>query len=300
MRFFRASPKPDTRLSLIVITYNMRRELPRTLELLSQRMQRGISESDYEIIVVDNGSRVPADETTCRAIGGNIRLLTAPDPTVSPAGAIAYGIRHAKYPCIGIWIDGARMASPGLLSLARTALGLGPETVVGTIGFHLGPKVQMESVHEGYDQAAEDRLLETSGWREDGYRLFDISCLAGSSASGWFVLPQETNALFMHKRFFNELGGYDLRFQSPGGGLINHDIWNRICAHEKTDLIMLLGEGTFHQVHGGVATNSLQSPWDRFAREYEEIRGAPYRRAERDFRVFGTPRALGGGTDPGT
>lgn len=299
MRLFRASQKPDTRLSLIVITYNMRRELPRTLESLSQRMQRGISESDYEIIVVDNGSRVPADEAACRAIGSNIRILKAPDPTVSPAGAIAYGVLQARFPCIGIWIDGARMASPGLLSLAQTALALGPQTVAGTIGFHLGPKVQMESVHEGYDQAEEDRLLERSGWREDGYRLFDISCLAGSSASGWFVLPQETNALFMHKRFFNELGGYDLRFQSPGGGLINHDIWNRICAHEKTDLIMLLGEGTFHQVHGGVATNSLQSPWDGFVREYEEIRGRPYQRAERDFRVFGTPRALRRGTDPG-
>ena len=81
-------------------------------------------------------------------------------------------------------------------------------------------------------------------------------------------------------------------FQSPGGGLINHDIWNRVCETGTSNLIMLLGEGTFHQVHGGVATNSLQSPWDGFVREYENIRGKPYRRAEGPFRVFGTPRAL--------
>ena len=294
-RFFsalRSTKTSDTRLSVIVISYNMKRELPRTLETLSASMQLDISEDDYEIIVVDNGSSVPADEEYCSGLGRNIRLATAPNPTASPAGAIAYGVSLARYDCLGIWIDGARMASPGLLSLARTALGLGPQTVVGTIGFHLGPKVQMESVHEGYDQAEEDRLLSSAGWREDGYRLFDVSCLAGSSARGWFVLPQETNALFMHKRYYEALGGYDEKFQSPGGGLINHDIWNRVCEAGTSNLIMLLGEGTFHQVHGGVATNSLQSPWDGFVREYENIRGKPYRRAEGPFRVFGTPRAL--------
>ena len=30
-----------------------------------------------------------------------------------------------------------------------------------------------------------------------GYRLFGASVFAGSSAKGWFVLPAETNALFL-------------------------------------------------------------------------------------------------------
>jgi hypothetical protein len=38
----------------------------------------------------------------------------------------------------------------------------------------------------------------------------------------------------------------------------------------------LLGEGTFHQVHGGVATNALTSPWQEFHAEYERIRGMPF------------------------
>ena len=44
------------RLSLIVISFNMRRELPRTIRTLSPSMQRGLGSADYEIIVVDNGS----------------------------------------------------------------------------------------------------------------------------------------------------------------------------------------------------------------------------------------------------
>lgn len=292
MNLFRLNRQNDTRLSVIVISFNMKRELPRTLESLSARMQNNIQESDYEIIVVDNGSTDPVDIESCLRLGGNIRFFAAPNPTVSPASAIAYGVRLARYGCLGIWIDGARIASPGLLSLARTALGLGPYTVVGTIGCHLGPKVQMQSVHEGYDQSTEDNLLQSVDWREDGYRLFSISCLAGSSTKGWFVLPNETNALFMHREYYKELGGFDTRFQSPGGGLINHDFWNRACSAPQSEIIMMLGEATFHQVHGGVATNARKSPWQDFVREYQDIRGRPYAQSVKPFRVYGTPRFL--------
>ena len=292
MNLFRSNRHNGARLSVIVISYNMKRELPRTLESLTTRMQKNIHETDYEIIVVDNGSKEPADIGSCRRLGGNIRFFAAPDPTVSPAGAIAYGVSQARYDCLCIWIDGARLASPGLLNLARTGLALGPHTVVGTIGCHLGPKVQMQSVHEGYDQAVEDELLQSIDWQEDGYRLFGISCLAGSSTKGWFVLPNETNALFMHREYYRKLGGFDTRFQSPGGGLINHDFWKRACDAPQSEIIMMLGEATFHQVHGGVATNALKSPWRDFVREYEDIRGHTYVQSVKPFKVFGTPRFL--------
>jgi hypothetical protein len=35
---------------------------------------------------------------------------------------------------------------------------------------------------------------------------------------------------------------------------------------------MLLGEATFHQVHGGVATNALSPPLDSFTTEYVRLR----------------------------
>jgi len=37
-------------------------------------------------------------------------------------------------------------------------------------------------------------------------------------------------------------------------------------------VVTLLGEGTFHQVHGAVATNAISSPWDLFDAEYEPLR----------------------------
>ena len=55
----------------------------------------------------------------------------------------------------------------------------------------------MEAAEAGYDQAAEDELLAGIDWEDDGYRLFDVSTLAGSSARGWFGPMGESSGLFM-------------------------------------------------------------------------------------------------------
>src|SRR5438105_3385012 len=104
------------KLSVVVVCFNMRRELPRTVWSLSPALQRVISAEDYEIIVVDNGSTKPFDREECRRYGGNITFYTVPNATPSPVAAINLGLAHAKGELIGVMIDGARMASPGLLS----------------------------------------------------------------------------------------------------------------------------------------------------------------------------------------
>jgi glycosyltransferase involved in cell wall biosynthesis len=274
-------------LSVVVVAFNMKRELPRTLRTLSCAMQRDITEADYEIIIVDNGSDEPMTQAQCERLAGNARIHVMQNANVSPVGAINYGIEQATGELIGVFIDGARMASPGLLRRAINASRLYERTVVGTLAFHLGPAVQMESVKTGYCQAVEDTLLDTIDWQQDGYRLFDISVFAGSSANGWFVVPAETNALFMKREHWQSLGRYEAQFVSAGGGLANLDMWSRACADSPASVVMLLGEATFHQFHGGVATNALQSPWKDFHAEYVRIRGRQYRPPAIEPQYFG-------------
>jgi hypothetical protein len=73
-----------------------------------------------------------------------------------------------------------------------------------------------------------------------------------------------------------ELGGYDEKFLSPGGGLVNLDTYKRACNLDNSQLIWILGEGTFHQFHGGVAANAKVSPIDQFMEEYIRLRGYPF------------------------
>jgi glycosyltransferase involved in cell wall biosynthesis len=279
----------DPKISVVIISYNMTRELPRTIKSFSASMQRGVDSEDYELIVVDNGSARSPDERELNAIAPNLLLLSQPAAAVSPVAAIHRGLEAARGDLIGVCIDGARMASPGLIAKALTASRLHERPVIGTLAFHLGPNVQTASVLQGYSQEVEDTLLAECMWEEDGYRLFRISTFAGSSEYGWFVIPAETNALFLRRTHWRELdGGYDLRFRAPGGGLTNLDLWRRLVADPSAEVIMLLGEGTFHQIHGGVATNARTSRWAEFHEEFVSIRGIEYARPVRQPVFFGS------------
>jgi hypothetical protein len=284
----RDSRRDTPRLSIIVIGHNMAREMPRTIRSLSPAMQRGIEPDEYEVVLIDNGSTQPFDEDGLQRLLPGLVVHRLPDATVSPVPAINFGLSVARGDLVGVCIDGARMASPGVLSMALAASRLHERPVIGTFSFHLGPEVQMRSVRQGYDQTVEDELLAQSGWEEDGYRLFNISVLAGGSAGGWFDLPTESNALFLRAEHWRALGGWDEGFTTPGGGLANLDMWSRACADPASELIMLLGEATFHQVHGGIATNSEDPPHALFSEEYTRLRGHAYERPQRQPLLFGT------------
>jgi hypothetical protein len=278
------------KLSVIVIGYNMARELPRTIRSLSPAMQRGIDPQDYEVILIDNGSTQAFDEAELRGSLPDLVVHRFQNATVSPVPAINYGLGLARAELVGVCIDGARLASPGLLATALAASRLHEHPVIGTVAFHIGPDVQRVSMKNGYNQAVEDELLAGSGWETDGYRLFTISTLATSSSGGWFELPSESNALFLRAEHWRALGGWDEGFVSPGGGFVNLDTWSRACADPEAEVIMLLGEATFHQIHNGAVTNNP----DRAAvqalchQEYVRLRGHAYERPTRRPFYFGT------------
>lgn len=263
-------------LSIILCAYDMARELPRTVYTLGPSNQRGLAGLEYEIIVIDHGSPVPVDQAVLRAFAPNLRVIRVDPAPVSPVTAINRAMDTAQGRLLSLMIDGARMASPGLVVTATEALRADDSRVVGALAFHLGPDWQMRSVLEGYDQRVEDALLASVAWRDDGYRLFDISVLAGSSAGGWFAPIAESNALFMTRAFWLRSGGLDPRFTSAGGGLANLEYWARAVAASNLEPWMILGEGTFHQVHGGAATNGPKAARDAMHAEYRALFGTDF------------------------
>ncbi|MEP6636585.1 MAG: hypothetical protein ABJB97_07650, partial [Acidobacteriota bacterium] len=144
-----------------------------------------------------------------------------------------------------------------------------------TLGMHIGPKLQNDLVSEGYNQCAEDQLLQSINWKDNGYSLFSVSSLALSSKHGFFSRLSESNCFTVSKEDFVQLGSYDARFTGPGGSLCNLEPFNRFNSCNWIQPIMLLGEASFHQFHGGVATNVPieQHPWVSMEREYIEVVG---------------------------
>lgn len=280
------------RLTIVVIFYNMQREAPRTLYSLSAEYQRAVSADDYEVIAVDNGSKQPLDPALTGQHGKNFRHLYIEKASPSPAAAINLGIAQSRSTHVGIMIDGARMASPGIVRAALDCLERFDRPVVGTVGFHLGPDNQSKSVTKGYNQQVEDQLLETVDWRRNGYSLFGISALAGSSATAWLGTIAESNFIFMPRAVYEELGGYDERFSEPGGGLVNLDFYKRAVELSGSTLLTLLGEATFHQFHGGTMTNrsheEVPDELLRYREQYKLIHGFPYVKSGRLPKLYGT------------
>ena len=274
------------KISIVIIAYNMAREVPRTVQSFLAPYQEGIASDDVEVIVMENGSPHPIDPSIIENWPKTVRYVAVKDAHPSPARALNQGVSMAHGEWVCPVIDGARMVSPGLIKAAKVMMTAHQNPIIATIGYHLGHKTQQINVDFGYDQAEEDKLLESINWPNDPYKLFEISALGESAKNGWLQNLAESNVLFMKKKFYEEMSGYDEAFDIPGGGIVNLDFFKRGVEHPDTQYVLLLGEGSFHQYHGGVTTSRRvglpskevegKTTWEVYSEQYEKIRGVAY------------------------
>lgn len=267
------------RLSVVIVAYNMERELPRTLQALAPSYQVDGERLDYEVIVVDNGSRPAVSQAALAVPGLNLRVLAMDNPGASPAAAMNAGIAAAGGEVLCLMIDGAHLLTPGVLRWTLRAFAAFPQPLVAVRYFYLGPGDQPETVLRGYDRAREDQLLAAIDWPGDGYRLFEVgAALRGPSPRvSWLNRMFESNCLAVRRELAQDLGGMDEAFDLPGGGFVNLDFFKRCCESPGVELVELVGEGSFHQVHGGTTTNSSLDErgrrLDAFRDQYRALRG---------------------------
>lgn len=244
-------------LSIIVIAYDMPRQALNTLISLSPAYQQGVDADDYEVILVENRSKRNMDADAIAALPGNFRYFLRDESGVSPAAAINYGFTQAKGRFIGLMIDGARMVTPGVVCFALMAFRMNQDAMVVVPGYNLGENEQQFHLTHGYSEEKEQSLLNQINWPHDGYRLFDISCLSGANPNGIFHPFMECNCLFMSREVFVDIGQANELFNLRGGGSLNLYIYRLTALHPKTQSFILAGEGSFHQLHGGVTTSEF-------------------------------------------
>ncbi|MCB1703447.1 MAG: glycosyltransferase [Halioglobus sp.] len=281
------------KLSVIVIAYNMAREIPRTLQGLARSYQQDALSLDYEVILVDNGSTVPLDPSTWSHVDVPVTLIHIRNASHSPAHAINVALDAACGEIICLMIDGAHLLTPGVFRLALGGIGMFGQALIATRYFWLGPDEQNASIHRGYSQPVEDELLHHINWPEDGYRLYEIgvALTAGAEKITWFNRMFESNCLFMTRAMFDAIGGADERFVLPGGGMINSDIYKRASDLPGVTPVQLIGEGSFHQLHGGTTTNVTPQERDarveRFMEEYRDITGQGELMSDKPYHYIG-------------
>ncbi len=262
-------------LSLVVVVYDMPIQAMNTLYSLSPAHQHGVDPLDYEVVVVENDSPHTLDGHDVEALGPRFHYLCRQERGQSPAAAINAGARVARGEVLALLVDGARMVTPGVVGGILAAQRMVPTAVVSIPGYHLGERLHQEAVLDGYGAEQEQQALRALDWRADGYRLFDMAVLSASCREGFLQPLGESNCLALPRNLFTALGGFDERFTSPGGGVVNLDFYRR--AVDRGTLIVLPGEGTFHQFHAGATTGApgvdREQLLDRMRAEYEDLRG---------------------------
>jgi cephalosporin hydroxylase len=277
------APADAIDLSVVVVFYNMRREAARTLQSLSRAYQEDVDDLDYEVIVVENGSRdaEKLGDEFVRGFGPEFRYLDlGAGAAPSPANALNKGIRAGRGRAFALMIDGAHVLTPGVLHYGMAGLGTYAPAIVATQQWYVGPGQQGEVMRDGYDQAYEDRLFESIKWPTAGHRLFEISHFIGDR--DWLDGMWESNCMFVPRAQLAQVGGFDESFTVAGGGYTNLELYERLGASPDVRVCTIMGEGSFHQVHGGTTTNQTDVGERRsrvfgYSQEYAELRGRPFK-----------------------
>ena len=293
---------PDDRtdvvdLSVVVVFYNMRREAERTLRSLSRAYQQQIDDLRYEVIVVDNGS-APEQRLTqefVTSFGPEFRLIDlGAEAASSPVPALNIGIAAGRGEHFALMIDGAHVLTPGVLHFGMAGLATYAPAIVATQQWYTGPGQQGDAMDDGFDQAYEDRLFDQIQWPQAGYRLFEIGHFIGDR--DWLDGMWESNCMFVTRAQIEQVGGFEEQFTVAGGGYANLELYERLGSSPDVTVATILGEGSFHQLHGGTTTNQID-PAERRARvfgysqEYAELRGRPFRGPGKPIHFVGALRS---------
>jgi len=88
--------------------------------------------------------------------------------------------------------------------------------------------------------------------------------------------------MFVTRAQLEQVGCFDETFSMPGGGYANLELYERLGSSPDITVCTILGEGSFHQVHGGTTTNQTDAAERRsrvfgYSQHYAELRGRPFK-----------------------
>ncbi|GJM38681.1 MAG: hypothetical protein DHS20C19_20480 [Acidimicrobiales bacterium] len=270
-------------LSVVVVFHNMAREAERTLRSLSRSYQENIDDLRFEVIAIDNGSSPDQrlDASFVESFGPEFRLIDmGDDAKPSPVFALNKAIGECSGENVAIMIDGAHVLTPGVYHFASMAMRNHAPAIVATQQFYVGPGQQGDAMDDGYDQAYEDELFEKIKWPRAGYRLFEIGSFVGDR--DWFDGVWESNCLVVSRAQLQQVGGLDEGFDEPGGSYSNLELYERLGGSPDVTVCSMIGEGSFHQIHGGTTTNQIDPAIRRtrvhgYAEQFAELRGRAFK-----------------------
>lgn len=264
-------------VSFVIIYFDIPRQIERTLLSCSPEFQH-VPPGELEVVLVDCSSRFPLPNDIQDRFPHVTQILKVKGQP-SPVLALNEGIAATRFDMIALMIDGAHILTPGVVGNALDVREIYPNPVISVPQYMLGVESQnLRNISDPFETEEED--LNALGWPSNGYSLFNYATSAGEHATTHFLEAGESNCLITTQNVLKENGGFDPRYDEPGGGFANLEIFSRLIHNNENSYVILPGEGTFHQDHGGLTTGT--SPKLRgeklqaFVEQHEQVTGSRY------------------------
>ncbi|HJN34175.1 MAG TPA: hypothetical protein QF700_08670 [Prochlorococcus sp.] len=261
-------------LSIIVGSYELTHQISNTLTSIFSALSQTVLSA--EIIIADNSKNFKTiDSHIVKSCNVDVIDFSQLDIPIHASMNLAVQRTSGDYLCL--MIDGARIWSPNIIRDVDPYLS--QHNVVHVPNYQLGPDYQMYGNHDAASFKNENKLLIDCGWPFLNTRqLIDLSFLEPHAGIGPTIF--ESNCLFLSRKMWDEINGYDLQFKRKDGGFASADLLSRLIEH-NCNLKILPDAGTFHQFHYGTTTSSplqTRTALKEMTLEYFKIRAKPPKR----------------------
>lgn len=231
-------------LSLVLPLHSARRQAERVLASLSPPYQEPLGELP-EILVVETPSDDElGEERACNA-GKHVRYLALEEGVANRVRSLEAGLREARGPFVGLFVDAAHIVTPRAIGTALQALSLDNRALVVLPEY----RFDEERVPGAGSTEAEHAFLGQSQWRKNPYDLFSSARFGPSNPNGCLSPLLGAACLFARKNAFAALGALDARLDVPGAAALKLWMYTELARAPRTRLVVLPGEGAFRQHH---------------------------------------------------
>lgn len=233
------------KLSVVMLVQGTPRQSENAIFSLSAAYQRNVREQDYEIVVVETRSNEMLGRGRVEKIASNVRYFEHGHGGLGPNVPWKLGITKARAALVGVLLDGASVATPGVVEHALWASRIGERALYAVPSHHLRPVTLPARGRKQEGDGANLALLESVDWRKWGYRLFEIA-IENEWPTGSPSDPiVDCSFLFCQRALWDEIAE---RTANDGA-----EPFDELCRLEQTKLVVPWSEGTFHQYHAGIA-----------------------------------------------
>ncbi|MBL4820303.1 MAG: hypothetical protein JKY98_04835 [Gammaproteobacteria bacterium] len=242
-------PESNPKLSLLILWPEALDQLPCSLFTLTLPYQYGITEADYEIVIIGGNDNHDLDTAKMLALP-NVHFHKIEAPSNWLRHGIDAGLKYCRGDYLGIFAGNPLFVTPRLLKYSLMAARSSDRSLITVPDYEIDLK---ESCNRDF--------LNSTHWHSSGYELFRQAKYSATGDSGFLSTTKGSKLYFCRKNLFSQSHVALNETEEVSWRTLSHQYFYQIARQKMDEFYLLPGEGSFLPTltGEGIATNTLVS-----------------------------------------